>query len=99
MVLDLALRDFHENFEKPISPRLKLEERVFEEQQVVVDNYYFVRCSLLKCHLLFAGGPCQFEDCQYDAKTMLSLTGAAARGHVLWERLRKPEPGWGCPLG
>lgn len=94
MDLDLALRDLHEGVKGgPEAPAVKIEGQIFGKQDVVVDNHSFRRCTFLKSTLWFAGGPCQFTNCQIDSETTIHLTGAAARGLALWDRLRKSREG------
>ena len=95
MHLDIALRDFVERgaTPRPITPAIQAEDQVFENASIPIDNHCFRRCTFLKSTLWFAGGPCEFEDCQIDSETTVQLTGAAGRGHALWDRLRRPREG------
>lgn len=93
MRLNLALRDLHENGKPgPIEPAVRFENQVYRDSAVLLDNSCFVDCEFYNCRLWYAGGPCDFQNCQLDSETALRLTGSAARGHALWERLRKPQP-------
>jgi len=90
MHLDIALRDLKEGGRLgPLTPPVKIEDQTFENAHIVVDNHRFRRCRFLKSTLWYAGGPCQFDDCEIDSETNVLLVGAAARGLELLERLRK----------
>ncbi len=60
-------------------------DRKFEGGRVVLDNHQFAHCSFSRCTLLYSGGPCALVDCEVDYQSGLTLTGPAARGHVLWK--------------
>ena len=66
---------------------VEIQDRNFHDQHVVVDNHQFARCSFVKCVLVYSGGPCGFLDCEVDIESAASLTGAAYRGHRLWQKL------------
>lgn len=63
-----------------------VEGKQFENQRIVVDNHQFAHCSFRRCAFLYAGGPFGFLDCEIDVKSGVLLTGAAARGFVLWKK-------------
>ena len=90
MRLDFALRDFDECQDGPVIPPIIVRDQVFENEQIAVDNHCFVNCTFLNCRLWYAGGPVAFRECQIDAHIRIALTGAASRGHGLWERLKHP---------
>ncbi len=56
---------------------------------VIVDNRHFYNCKFVQCHLVYAGGLFGFYNCEVGFEVVLSLTGAAKRGQVLFDAFNK----------
>ena len=57
--------------------RRKFEGRRFRRQLVVLDDSIFINCVFIDCRLSFAGGECDFEECQF-IRPQMEFSGPAS---------------------
>ncbi len=65
----------------------------FDTTYVVLDNRQFTDCRFQACILVYSGGPFAMIKCEIDDDTFVELTGAAARGHLVWNKFQTRRAG------
>jgi hypothetical protein len=85
---DAPFEYFREGTERRYSPDyILVENRVFENERLVIDNHQSRRCSFRGCTLVYGGAPFGFVECDFDGCCEPALTGAAIRAVAFLEAL------------
>jgi hypothetical protein len=66
-----------------------------------MDDTYFLRCTFIKCKLIYLGGDYGWDACKFAEDCELSLGGPALRVHKFMKHVRmvkEPTPETSAPI-